>query len=190
MSFVCTHMSIVCHSCVSRMCSYVIRISLVLCTRMSSVCHLYVLICHPYVTLYHSYVLVYHLHVTRMYSYVIRLCFYHEPLFSNTFLTLRRIRFFCSVFVFRRDTSNAILDLVLYLYSEGLNISWKYTSTIPSHYLYSSQHSIYSTLSLTGSQFIFLKCDASIWDLGGKFRRKRIHLFWAFWSWFSKFFLK
>ena len=116
--------------------------------------------------------------------------FYHEPLFSNTFLTLRKIRFFCSVFVFRRDTSNAILDLVLYLYSEGLNISWKYTSTIPSHYLYSSQHSIYSTLSLTGSQFIFLKCDASIWDLGGKFRRKRIHLFWAFWSWFSKFFLK
>ena len=30
---------------------------------------------------------------------------------------------FCPVFVFRRDISNAICDLVLYLQSEGLNIS-------------------------------------------------------------------
>ena len=170
MSLVCQSYVLLRHSYFTRiMYSYVIRMSLV-CTRMPPVCNPISLVCTRISPACHSYVLVCH-------PYVIRLCFYHEPLFSNTFLTLRRIRFFCSVFVFRRDTSNAILDLVLYLYSEGLNISRIYASTIPSHYLYSSQHSIYSTLSLTGSQFIFLKCDGSIWDLGGKVRRKRIHLF-------------
>ena len=51
-SLVCTRMSSVCHSYVL----VCIRMSLV-CTRMSSVCHSYVLVCHRY--------------VTRMYSYVI-----------------------------------------------------------------------------------------------------------------------
>ena len=61
----CTRMSsvfhsyvLVCHPYVSRMYSYVIRVSLV-CTRMSSACHSYVLACHSY--------------VTHMYSYVIRM---------------------------------------------------------------------------------------------------------------------
>ena len=53
-----TRMSPVCHPYVTRMYSYVIRVSLV-CTRMSPVCHSYVLVYHPY--------------VTRMYSYVIRM---------------------------------------------------------------------------------------------------------------------
>ena len=79
MSLVCTRMSSVCHSyilvChpyVSRMYSYVIRVSYVLAchpyvtrmysnvicmsliyTHMSSVCHSYVLLCHPYVTRMH-----------------------------------------------------------------------------------------------------------------------------------------
>ena len=47
------------------------------CTRMSSVFHSYVLACHPYVTLMssicHSYVLLCHPYVTRMYSYAIRM---------------------------------------------------------------------------------------------------------------------
>ena len=48
----------VCHPYITRMYSYFIRMSLV-CTRMSSVCHSYVLLCHP--------------HVAGMYSYVIRM---------------------------------------------------------------------------------------------------------------------
>ena len=72
MSFVC-HSNVIrmsCHLCVSRMYSYVIRMSLVY-TRMSSVCHWYVLVCHRYVTRIYS---VCHSYVTRMW-------FYHEPLF-------------------------------------------------------------------------------------------------------------
>ena len=64
---------------------------LLVCTRMSSVCHSYVLVCLPYVTgmysyfirmslvctrmssVCHSYVLVCHPYVTRMYSYVFRM---------------------------------------------------------------------------------------------------------------------
>ena len=40
----------------------------------------------------------------------------------------------------------------------------------------------YSTLSVTGSQYVFLKCDGLIWDLEGKFRQKQIHMFWDFWN--------
>ena len=83
-------MSLVCHSHVPRMYSYVICMSFV-CTRVSSVCHSYVLVCHPYVTcmyshvirmslvcthlssVCHSYVLICHPYLTRMCSYVIRL---------------------------------------------------------------------------------------------------------------------
>ena len=78
----------------------------------------------------------------------------------------------CPVFVFRRGMSNAICDLVLYLQSEGLNISWIYPGTIPFQYLKTVFAIQYSALSLTGSQFIFLKWNRSIWDLGGKFRLK------------------
>ena len=52
---------------------------------------------------------------------------------------------------------------------------------------YCQQH---STLSLTGSQFIFLKCRGLVWDLGGNFRQKQIYLFWDFWSLCFKFFKK
>ena len=68
----------VCQPHVTRMYSHVIRISLV-CTRMSFICHLYVLVSDPYVTRMYSHVihmsLVCHPHVnvTRMYSYVIRM---------------------------------------------------------------------------------------------------------------------
>ena len=75
---------------------------------------------------------------------------------------------FCPVFVFRRGVSNAMCDLVLYLQSEGLKISWVYPGTIPFQYLKTVIAIQCSTLSLTGSQFFFLKCDWSIW---GKSRR-------------------
>ena len=93
MSFICTCMSLVCHPYITRIYSYVIRISL-LCTRMSSVCHSYVLVCHVYVTrmasVCHSYVIRMSRVCTRMspvchscvlicHPYVTRLWFYHEP---------------------------------------------------------------------------------------------------------------
>ena len=102
----------------------------------------------------------------------------------------KKDKLFCPVFAFRRGMSNAICDLVLYLQSEGLNISWIYLGTIPFQYLKTVLAIPYSTLSLTGSQFTFLKWDGSIWDLGGKCRQKRIHLFWAFWSLSFKLFFK
>ena len=102
----------------------------------------------------------------------------------------KKDKLFCPVFVSRRGMPNAIHGLVLYLQSEGLNISWIYPGTIPFQYLKTVFTIQYSTLSLTGSQFIFLKWDRSIGDLGGKFRQKWIHLFWAFWSLSFKFFFK
>ena len=74
-------MSLVFHSYATRMYLYVICMTLV-CTRMPSVCHSYVLVSHPYVTRMYSYVIrmslvctrmssVSHSYVTRMYSYVI-----------------------------------------------------------------------------------------------------------------------
>ena len=68
MSLVCTRMSSVCHSYVLARHPYV--------TRMSSVCHSYV----PRLWFYHEpiYVLACHPYVTRMYSYVTRTWFYHE----------------------------------------------------------------------------------------------------------------
>ena len=53
----------VCDAYVTRIYSYVIRMSLV-CTRMSSVCHSYVLVCHPYVACTYSYII-------RRHSYVV-----------------------------------------------------------------------------------------------------------------------
>ena len=81
-------MTFACHLYVTRMYSYVICRSLI-CNRVSSVYHSYVLACHLYATrmysyvirmslistcmspVCHSYVLVCHPYVTRMYSYVI-----------------------------------------------------------------------------------------------------------------------
>ena len=94
------------------------------------------------------------------------------------------------VFTFRRGMSNAICDLVLHLQSEGLNISWIYPGATPSLKLKTVLAIQYSTLSLTGSHFIFLKCDWSIWDLRRIFRKKRMILFEAFWSLSFKFFFK
>ena len=115
MSIICV---VVCHSYVTCMYSYVIRMSLV-CTRMLFVCHSYVLICHPYVTRMYSYVtrmslacthmspyvtyvLICHPYVTRMYSYVTvchsyvlichpyvtRMWSYHEPWISHFYLVI------------------------------------------------------------------------------------------------------
>ena len=95
----------------------------------------------------------------------------------------KKDKLFCPVFAFRRGMSNAICDLVLYLQSEGLNISWIYPGTIPFQYLKTVFAIQYSTLSLIENQFIFLKLDRSIWDLGGKFRQKRIHFFELFEIW-------
>ena len=89
----------------------------------------------------------------------------------------KKDKFFCLEFFFRRGMSNAICDLVLYLQSEGLNISWIHPGTIPFQCLKTVFAIRYSTLSLTVSQFIFLKYDRSIWDLGGKFKQKRIICF-------------
>ena len=63
MPFVCYLYILVCHTNVTRMYLYDIRMSLA-CARMSSVCRSYVLVCR-------SYVLVCHPYVTCMYSYVI-----------------------------------------------------------------------------------------------------------------------
>ena len=129
----------------------------------------------------------------------------------------KKDKLFWTVFVFQGGMSGAICDLVLYLQSEGLNISWIYPGTIPCMYacmlvqfhtcMYACMlvqymlvqfHAClkmiftiqYSTLSLTRSQFIFLEYDGSVWDIRGKFRQKRIQLFWAFWSLSFKFFFK
>ena len=89
MTFVCQlYVLVLCHLYVTRMYSYIVRMSLV-CTCMSSVCHSYVLIGHLYITrmysdiirlsllctrilsVCHSYIPICHPHVTRTYSYVI-----------------------------------------------------------------------------------------------------------------------
>ena len=83
-----------------------------------------------------------------------------------------------------------------HLWSCAISAEWRFkhfmniSCTIPFHYLKTVFTIQYSTLSLSRSQVIFLKCDGSIWDLGGKFRQKWIHMFWAFWSLSFKFFFK
>ena len=102
-----------------------------------------------------------------------------KPILSHIFGP-KKNKLFCPVFVLCRDMSNTICDLVLYLPSEGLNISWIYPGTSSSQYLKAVFAIQYSPLSLTTNQFIFLKWDGSIWDLEGKYRQKQIHLFRAF----------
>ena len=102
----------------------------------------------------------------------------------------KKDKLFSPVFVFRRGISNVIYNLVLYLQSQDINISLIYPRTIPFQYLKTLFAIQYFTLLLCGRQFIFLKWDGSIWGLGGIFRPKRIHLFWAFWGLSFKFFFK
>ena len=92
-----------------------------------------------------------------------------------TFLTLEFI--FDNIFGHRKDIfypvfvfacfSSAVCYLVLYMPSEGLNISWLYRGKIQFQYLETVFAIPYFTLSLAGSQFIFLKCDGPIWGLEG-----------------------
>ena len=85
-------------------------------------------------------------------------------------------KLFYPVFVFHKGMFNA----QCYQWSGaisvegGFNISWIYHGTMPFQYLKTVFAKQYSTLSLTGSQFILLKCYGSIWDLGGKFRQNVI----------------
>ena len=100
MSFVFAHILSICTRMpfvISRMYSYVICMSLV-CTRMPSLCHSYVLVCHPCFTRMYSYVIRMSLVCTRMSSvchsyvlvchpYVTRKWFYYDPSkVSNLFL--------------------------------------------------------------------------------------------------------
>ena len=71
----------------------------------------------------------------------------------------KKDKLFCPVLVFCRGMPNAICDLVLYLQSEGLNISWTYSGTTSFQNLKTVFAIQYSTLSLNRSQFIFLKWD-------------------------------
>ena len=101
--------------------------------------------------------------------------------------------------VWWKHSIRRISSFALYLFSAevcpmppvifALSVEWRlkhfiyiYPGTIPFQYLKTVFAIQYSTLSLTGSQFIFLKWNGSIWDLGGKLRQKRIHLFWTFWT--------
>ena len=64
------------------------------------------------------------------------------PILDHIFAP-KKYKIFRPVFVSCRDMPNVIWDLVLYLQSEGWNISWIYTGTIPFQYLKtSSQYSI------------------------------------------------
>ena len=127
--------------------------------------------------------------MTRRNNVAMRESNFFQPILDHIF-DPKKDKLFYSVFVFGRGMSNATCDLVLYLQSVGLNISWIYPGAILFQYsktVFAIQH---STQSLNESQFIFLKWNGSIWDLGSKFRQKQIHLFWAFWSLSFKFFFK
>ena len=106
------------------------------------------------------------------------------------FSALSRISFF-ALYLFSAEVYLVPSVILCYIYRmKALNISWIHPGTIPFQYLKTVFAIQYSTLSLIGSQFIFLKWRGSILDLGGEFRQTRIHLFWAFWSLSFKFFHK
>ena len=60
-------------------------------------------------------------------------------------------KLFCHAFVFGRGRSIAICDLVIYLQSKALNISWIYPGTIAFQHSEAVFAIQYSTLSLIGS---------------------------------------
>ena len=121
--------------------------------------------------------------------YLFRVCVKKAVVF--TYLVLWLILVYISVpekknmlpcFFFCRDISNGICGLVLYLLSDGWNMSWIYDGTIPFLYLKIVVAMQASDLSGTGSQFIFLKWAASMWEPGGKSKQRRVHLFYAVWN--------
>ena len=66
---------------------------------------------------------------------------------------------FCLLVVLQRGISNAICDLVLQLFSEGINISFRLDGAIPFHYLKTIVPVHSSTLRSTGSQFILFQAN-------------------------------
>ena len=69
---------------------------------------------------------------------------------------------FCPLIALQRSISNAICDLVLQLFSEGMNISFRWDGAIPFHYLKVAVAVYSSSLRSNGSQFTFLKWDGFI----------------------------
>ena len=112
-SFVC-HSHVICvRSYFIYMYSYVIRRSLV-CARMSSVCHSYVLVCHPYVIRMYRY-------LTRMYSYLIHMS-----------VVCTRMSSVCHSYVvlpwtLATKTSTIIKNVWLYLITTCLRSSLQYS---------------------------------------------------------------
>ena len=88
----------------------------------------------------------------------------------------KKVKLFYPVFVFHKGMFNVQCHQWSGAISVewGLNSSWIYHGKIPFQYLKTVFAKQYSTLSLTGSQFILLKCYGSIWDLGCKFRQNVI----------------
>ena len=93
----------------------------------------------------------------------------------------------CPVFVFRRVTSNAICDLVLYLLKHIIDLSWY--NPVPFRYLKTVVAMQCSTVSETGRHFIFLKWAAPMWERGGKSKQRDMHLYCAVWSLCFRFLL-
>ena len=72
-------------------------------------------------------------------------------IFDTRFLTLKKKSFL----PYRKSMPNVICDLVLYLQSEGLEISWTCPGTVPFQYLETIFTIQYSTSPLAGGQFMF-----------------------------------
>ena len=94
------------------------------------------------------------------------------------------------LFYFRRGISNAICDPVLYLLRKGWNMSLIHDGTIQFQDLKIVVAMQYSTLSETGSQFIFLKWAAPTWERGGEIKQRRMYLFCPVLSLCSTFLLR
>ena len=81
---------------------------------------------------------------------VVLIFFMPEFIFHNIFGP-KKNKLLSPVFVFGRDMSNVLCDLVLYMQSEGLSISWLYPGTISFQYLNMVFRIQYSSPSLAGS---------------------------------------
>ena len=82
--------------------------------------------------------------------------FRYLSLFLTIFLTLITIFISFLVFVFRWALSNVICNLLLYLQSKSLTISWIYRGTVPFQYLILAFAIRYSTLSLAAKSLFSL----------------------------------
>ena len=116
-----------------------------------------------------------------------KLSFFREFIKETVFLTIRS---FVLYLFSAKDVCNAIFDLVLYLLSEGLNISSIYSGTTPFQSLKTISTIQYSTLSLAMRQFIFLKWNGLIQDLREKINCFELNYFELFGFQFSNFSLK